>query len=188
MTAGAFWLTESGITADDRLGRVTNYRLVGLRGTKRQITKLGLTPADYVVDPETRAAELLERVKAIGFDVVKTKDGLQVAPARPSMTELVYTLVGSEGAYSLFSGLAHGDLPSIVHHQKVVEGMSDPAGLDRRLAQLQITVGDYRALAGVLSQTLGRRTVHRVADYFGWDRSEFASAFRRSWNSVLKPV
>ena len=184
MLGTVFWLTEPEISAEFRLGRVINDRLISLRGSQKFIEKGLVREEDIKVDPTKRAADLLDRSTKMGYEVVKTSSGKQVDPERPSLTDLVDGLIAG-GLYSLCSAMSHGEIWAITHHQRMAEEVSDPSGQDRELSQIHVSVEEYQALANFLQTALGK-TVNRVATYFGWDDSEFAKAFDRARDDLRR--
>jgi hypothetical protein len=178
MLATVYWLMEPNISSEDRLGRVINDRLISLRGAKRLIEGGTVGSADVVIEPSDRIADVVERSSRMGYMIIKTSKGPQLKPERPSFTNLVDSLAHG-GVYSLASGMSHGEVWAITHHQRLVEGFQDPSGQDRQMSQLQVSVIEYQALAALLLASLGT-TIDRVANYYGWDNSAFGVAHKRA--------
>jgi len=167
----AYWLSEPGIDPKDRMGRVINMRLLSLRGAQWFVEKGNVSGNSIRVDPYERETELLDRVETMGLETIDLKARKQVAPPRPTMTQLVDDLVGA-GAYSLSSAMSHGEVWAMMHHLRESDAGGDPAGGGRRGGYFQVSVEEYRALAAYLHTALGL-AVGRLSAYDGWDDSKY---------------
>lgn len=186
MLAGAHRMSDPSIDHRERLGRVINERLHSLRGATRLIAKGEIGQDDIQRDPEGRHSDLLERAAKIGFTIVGTGVKRQVDPPRPSATDLVDGLT-TGGIYSLFSGMSHGEIWAMAHFQEEVPGYEDPSGLARRMSRSRVTVQEYQSLVSLLADA-HHTTVTTVSSYLGWETGDYEASFKRTMESIHKPV
>jgi hypothetical protein len=109
----AWWLLEPGLTARQRVCRMQLLRRNSAREFARSIAEVGEDPA--VAGNETVAAIEAE-CHALGLAPFTQKGDELEGQVRPSYTKRVRAItdeLGSQGAYSIYSGAAHAELAGI---------------------------------------------------------------------------
>jgi hypothetical protein len=160
----AWWLLEDGLTARERVCRMQLLRRNSARELARSIEEVGEDP--LAVGSET-VADIDADCQALGLAAF-TRNGSELeGQTRLGYTARVRALtdeLGYQGAYSLYSGVAHAELAG-VWRLFTQTGATWP-GREPLHAPAPSPQASFAAASGVLKSMMG--PVERIALLFGW--------------------
>lgn len=181
----AWWLLEEGLTARQRVCRMQLLRRNSTRELARSIQEVGEDPA--VAGTET-VAGIEAGCRDLGLAAFTQKGDELEGQTRPGYTARVKKLtdeLGYQGAYSIYSGVAHAELAGV--WRLFGETGATLPGREVLYGPIANPQAAFAAADGVLKSIMG--PVERIALLFGWPApglGEEAGATIDHINSELK--
>jgi hypothetical protein len=180
-----WWLLAEGLTARQRVCRMQLLRRNSAREYARSIKEVGEDPG--VAGKET-AADIEAECRDLGLAAFTQKGDELEGQTRPGYTARVKALtdeLGYQGAYSIYSGVAHGELAGV--WRLFGETGATVPGREPIYGPVANPEASFAAADGTLKSMMG--PAERIALLFGWPvpgRGEEVSAVIDYMNTEMK--